>query len=116
MSSALQRAPLGPNGRILTTASIAAPAYHYQGLPYDATGALAVTAIGGIVNYSQGLPLSINGRIRVNLANGPAYYGPGAAPFVPNGELAMADAAPDHYTSGVPYAANNAVAVEAYVP
>ena len=105
MSALLQ----GNGAPIPSTSGAGAPAIVHNGIPYEATGALAVENLGDIDHFHQGLPFTAAGRLATVINGVVDHYGSGAAPFAVGPRLVISTSAIDHYNSGVPYDSNGRV-------
>jgi len=96
---------LDANGRISVGAGPAVS--YFRSLPLNAAGQIVVGA-GPITEFCQGIPRNAAGAVVGLQSTSPTFYGPGATPYGPNGELesAPAPAAVALSYQGVPYTAN----------
>jgi hypothetical protein len=92
----------GRSGTIsgISTGSIT---HHNGGIPYVASGAVAIAIDGTIAHYHQGLPFDANGRLVVNYVNPVDNVGSGAAPFTADSKLNVVGGTVTHWNGGVPY-------------
>jgi len=100
---------LDSNGRIRTGAGPIVT--HFRSLPLNAAEEVVVGS-GPIVYYSAGIPRNAAGEVVGLQSTQASFYGPGATPYGPNGEL---EAAPPpepiaFYYQGVPYVAGGVYA------
>lgn len=83
--------------------------HRFRGLPFNAANEIVVGA-GPISLFSQGIPFNAAREMVGLQAVQPSYYGSGATPYGPNGELVAQPVAPARFYQGTPYNANGGYA------
>lgn len=95
---------LDANGRI--NVGVGPAVSYFRSLPLNAAGAVVVGA-GPITEFCQGVPRNAAGEVVGLQSTSPTFYGPGAMPYGPNGEIESAPLGViDSFYQGIPYNAN----------
>jgi hypothetical protein len=79
------------------------------GIPYTATGSIAVDSVAAVTHHHQGLPFTAAGELAVELNTAPARIAPGGVPMSASGRVVMGLIAPNHYSAGIPYNAVSSI-------